>query len=172
MAERRQLELARLQSGSLGETTSLSGPGWMDPSAKMDYRKRPPFAALARPMSLQGPVLADRVRRGLSSVAYLRRLCKAAAVSMVCYHSPVEAAACHHYRVWHYPKPQRCYTALAPVRPLKAVMLSEARTEPETRTNRETPTIPLPDLGNITWGTVGPDELRAIALLRALYDAR
>jgi hypothetical protein len=32
--------------------------------------------------------------------------------------SPAYSAACHHYSTWHYPWPQKCYSAYAPS-PLK-----------------------------------------------------
>ena len=41
-----------------------------------------------------------------------------------------------------------------------------------TVTNQEQIGIPLPDLGDIVWGEIGPEELRAIALLRELYNGR
>lgn len=111
-------------------------------------------------------------------VSPLRRPCKVAAVlAVLATASPSNAwaAACHKYSVWHYPKPQRCFTALAPragsIRK-EARLIHEVRTEAESRTNQETPPISLPDLGNIVWGAVGPDELLALAKLRALYDAR
>ncbi len=78
----------------------------------------------------------------------------------------VTPASAHCFRVWHYPKPQRCFTALASSQHLRP--LPPERIVP----NQERIQIPLPQLDDITWGTEGPDELRAIALLRALYDAR
>jgi hypothetical protein len=72
--------------------------------------------------------------------------------------SPAEAARCHIYRVWHYPKPQRCFTAYAPV----------PRRHP---VSRETPPerieILLPALD---WNVCpdGDERLQGIAKLRAL----
>ena len=78
-------------------------------------------------MSLQGPALASRVRRRLSSVAHLRRPCKAAAVLAIVATASLPnagAAACHKYSIWKYPFPQRCnvypqqiFAAIPPERP-------------------------------------------------------
>lgn len=71
---------------------------------------------------------------------------------------PAEAH-CHVYSIWHYPKPQRCFTALA--------YAKRASRVPETFHERID--IPMPGL---EW-TVCPDgdeRLRAIAFLRALSN--
>jgi hypothetical protein len=65
-------------------------------------------------------------------------------------------ADAHCYRIWHYLKPQRCFTALAP---LHRTVLSRLRTEE----------IPLPDLNWIDC-PLGDERLRGIALLRDLKD--
>src|SRR5579864_1761885 len=69
-------------------------------------------------------------------------------------------AHCHIYRVWHYPKPQRCFTALAPLPVTK-----HASRPPETFHERID--IPLPEL---EWDVCpdGDDRLLGIAKLRAL----
>jgi len=66
------------------------------------------------------------------------------------------ADACHIYRVWHYHKPQRCFTALAP-HPQRTSSLPERIM------------IPLPDL-NWVECPPGDERLRGIAFLRALED--
>ena len=117
-------------------------------------------------MSLQGPALASRMRRTLSSGSPLR--CPCILFSAVLAVTPA-SAKCHIFSVWHYPKPQRCFTALAAFHAKHAfVGQTTEREEP----NQERIEIPLPKLDDITWGEPGPDELRAIALLRALYDSR
>jgi hypothetical protein len=68
--------------------------------------------------------------------------------------TPAEA---HCYRIWHYPKPQRCFTTLAPAKPASRI--------PETF--RERITLPALD-----WVECPPanERLRGIAFLRALRD--
>jgi hypothetical protein len=70
--------------------------------------------------------------------------------------SPVEA---HCYRVWHYLKPQRCFTAFAPLPPLTKPTFPPVRIE-----------IPLPSLEDIDWGQEGDERLRGIAKLREIGD--
>ena len=120
-------------------------------------------------MSLQGPAWPRCVRRSLSSAPRLRRPCILLVLAVLTA-SPA-TAKCHLFSVWHYPKPQKCFTALASLR-YRADLVHEVRTEPESRTNQEIIPIPLPDLSNIVWGEIGPEELRAIALLRELYNGR
>jgi hypothetical protein len=76
------------------------------------------------------------------------------------------AAKCHQFSIWKFPYPQRCYTALAPMK-----LLLQARPPERTTPNQERIGIPLPPLADIIWGEVGPDELRALALLRNLMSA-
>ena len=65
-------------------------------------------------MSLQGPA-RRRCVRSLIVGSPLRRPCKTGIlVSAVLAVSPA-TARCHIFSVWHYPKPQRCFTALAPL---------------------------------------------------------
>ena len=65
------------------------------------------------------------------------------------------ADACHIYRVWHYPKPQKCFTALA-----RQPKRLESRIE-----------IPLPALDWIDCPP-GDERMRGIALLRDLKEGR
>ena len=111
--------------------------------------------------TLQGPARPGRVRSRPCILFFL------AITSLL--PSPA-AAKCHLFSVWHYPKPQRCFTALAP----EPRMTIHLRPLPPERIRDEPKRIgiPLPQLDDITWGTTGPDELRAIALLRELYNAR
>ena len=93
-------------------------------------------------MSLQGPIRPDRVRRGLSSVAHLRRPCILFLAMTAS--SPV-SAHCHIFRVWHYPKPQKCFPALAPIAPIWVLRTAT----PDSRvpeTSHERINIPLPSL--------------------------
>jgi len=71
------------------------------------------------------------------------------------------ADACHVYRVWHFPKPQKCFTALAP-----APLRQRARTVPSERIVID---IPLPE---VKWSDCpqGDERLQGIAKLRGLED--
>jgi len=81
-------------------------------------------------------------------------------VACLLWPSPVWARGCHHFRVWNYPYPQRCYTALVvfkPAPPVKKIPVPE---------------FPLPFLDDIVWDCnayIPAEELgrlRALALLR------
>jgi hypothetical protein len=65
--------------------------------------------------------------------------------------------------VWHYPKPQRCFTALAPLPHRTRSFRKETGLLPERIE------IPLPDL---IWADCpsGDERLLGIARLRALED--
>jgi hypothetical protein len=80
--------------------------------------------------------------------------------------SPAEAK-CHIYRIWHYPKPQRCFTAYA--------VLSVPKPQPKIDSPPVLPeriTIPIPDMA-ADWGGGPVDErLQAIAKLRGLSEGR
>lgn len=76
---------------------------------------------------------------------------------------PAEAR-CHIFRVWHYPKPQRCFVALANHSTIRPIRLN-----PETFHERID--IPVPDL-EFTPCPDGDERLIGIARLRALEDAR
>ena len=82
--------------------------------------------------------------------------------------SPNPAVAkCHLFSVWHYPKPQRCFTALASLHHA----LSDAK--PASRnheTSRERIDIPMPDLHWIDCPD-GDERFQGIAKLHALMDA-
>ena len=75
-------------------------------------------------------------------------------------------AHCHIYRVWHYPKPQRCFTAMAPKR--FAPYAKPASRPPET--SREQIDIPVPSL-EFDVCPEGGERMVGIAKLHALYDA-
>ena len=122
-------------------------------------------------MSLQGPAWPCRVRRVLLSGAHLRRPCILFTVILLVWGESITAQA-HCYRVWHYPKPQKCFTALAPLPERARSFRKEAGLVHEERIRSEQNEIPLPHLDDIVWGEIGPEELRAIALLRELYNAR
>jgi hypothetical protein len=75
------------------------------------------------------------------------------------------AAKCHLFSVWHYPKPQKCFTALAPRR-TEPVQHSSERFSTEERIDIALPPlefIPCPD---------GDERFQGIAKLHALMDAR
>lgn len=74
--------------------------------------------------------------------------------------SPVQAA-CHHYRIWRFPKPQRCFTALAYAKPASRHL----------ETFHERIDMPLPDL-KFEPCPEGDEKLRGIALLRELTKDR
>ena len=87
----------------------------------------------------------------------------------------------HCFRVWHYPKAQRCYTALAPehttMRHMKRlIMLEQGVPKQEQPVNlidfepqqRHAP--PWPTLEDINWGAVGDERTQGIAKLRALSN--
>jgi hypothetical protein len=83
-------------------------------------------------------------------------------------------AHCHIYRVWHYPKPQRCFTALAPPRHIPEKL---ARREAgfasvnESAPFRERIDIPVPDI-DFSPCPEGDEKLLRIAKLRALMSDR
>jgi len=85
--------------------------------------------------------------------------------------SPAEA---HCYRVWHYPKPQRCFTALAP-EPIRnrGQRVSELHQHVSALVSvaPERIEIPLPALN---WDICpdGDERLQGIARLRALSEGR
>jgi hypothetical protein len=70
--------------------------------------------------------------------------------------TPAEA---HCYSIWHYHRPQKCFTALAPI-PLQ----HRSRTVPKEQID-----IPIPSL-NFEACPEGDEKLRGIAFLRALMD--
>ena len=86
-------------------------------------------------------------------------------------------ARCHIYRVWHYKVPQRCFTALAPIR--KEARFVHLETFHEQISPR-VPSIdlapsqphapPWPTLEGIDWGHVGDERMEGIAKLRALAN--
>ena len=77
-------------------------------------------------------------------------------------------AHCHIYRVWHFHKPQRCFTALAK-RPV-AELSPELSTKPERKVpNQERIDIPVPSL-DFNACPEGDGRLVGIAKLRALED--
>jgi len=69
-------------------------------------------------------------------------------------------ADAHCYHIWHYPKPQKCFTALAP----ESIRLRSTPVPPKRITD-----LPLPAL---EWVECPPGEERmeGIAKLRALED--
>ena len=135
-------------------------------------------------VSLQGPAWPRCVRRDSSSGGLLRRLCKAVPsrlstvasrlgtvvllLVIVFSTSPVQAA-CHHYKLWRFPFPQKCFTALAPLPKLTLHL----RPDPPERTvpKQERIEIALPPLEFVPCQE-GDDYLQGIAKLRALMDAR
>ena len=80
-------------------------------------------------------------------------------------------AKCHIFRVWHYSKPQRCFTALAPlpVFHMKQTDAKPASRVPETFQQRIE--IPIPDM-LFEAAPDGDERLQGIAKLHALMDAR
>ncbi len=118
-------------------------------------------------MSLQGPAWPRCVRR-LFVGSPLRRPCKAGIlISTVLAASPA-SAKCHLFSVWHYPKPQRCFTALAP-EPRMAIHLrpNPATNQEQSEEQTEIPVILLP----FEPAPDGDERLRGIALLRDLMSA-
>jgi len=84
--------------------------------------------------------------------------------------SPAEAK-CHIYSVWHYPKPQRCFTAYAVpgITKLHPKIDSQPVLPERIEIKIE---IPIPDL-SADWGGGPVDErLLGIAKLRALSEDR
>ena len=80
-------------------------------------------------------------------------------------------AHCHIYRVWHYPKPQRCFTAMALLPKSNRYAQHEAKPAslpPET--SREQIDIPVPPL-DFAACPEGGERMVGIAKLHALYDA-
>jgi hypothetical protein len=70
------------------------------------------------------------------------------------------ADACHIYRVWHYPKSQKCFTALAH----GSALHQHLSALPPERID-----IPLPALDWIDCPP-GDERMRGIALMRDLRD--
>jgi hypothetical protein len=86
----------------------------------------------------------------------------AALVASVLIATPA-AAKCHIYSVWHYPKPQKCFTALAPR--ISSHFVNQPVTPPE-RIEIILPAVdfvPCPE---------GDERFQGIAKLHALMDAR
>jgi uncharacterized protein YciW len=82
------------------------------------------------------------------------------------------ADACHIYRVWHYPKPQRCFTALAPEQIRnrgQRVSALHQHVSALVNVPQERIEIPLPALDWINCPP-GDERMRGIAFLRALGD--
>ena len=122
-------------------------------------------------MSLQGPARPGCVRRGLSSVAHLRRPCILFFLATTTSWPGSALANCHIFRVWHYPKPQRCFTAYAP-RPLPHVKHAafEGQTQERIVTKPERIDIMMPSMDFVACPE-GDERLQGIAKLHALYDA-
>jgi hypothetical protein len=87
--------------------------------------------------------------------------------------APAQAAKCHIYSIWHYKKPQRCFTAYAnkPVfsyaKPASRVPgTSQERIDPVREQRIE---IPIPDM-NWTPCPDADERWLGIAKLRALGD--
>jgi hypothetical protein len=76
--------------------------------------------------------------------------------------SPV-LAKCHIFHIWHYPKPQRCFTALAPFHAKPVLRSLETSQERIEITIPSMDFVPCPD---------GDERLLGIARLRALEDAQ
>jgi hypothetical protein len=82
--------------------------------------------------------------------------------------SPSPAAAkCHLFSVWHYPKPQKCFTALALFH-MKQDLKPASRS---LETFQERIEIILPPL-EFTPCPDGDERFQGIAKLHALMDAR
>lgn len=64
------------------------------------------------------------------------------------------SAACHRFRVWNYPTPQRCGVTHVAYRP--AVL---HRVDSHSIDNSKPPDIPLPSLNDIIWGGAMDTEL-------------
>jgi hypothetical protein len=115
-------------------------------------------------MSLQGPAWPRCVRSLHRRGAPLRRPC-ILFLAITSFSPSPAAAKCHLFAVWHYPKPQKCFTALAP-RPIsREIARREAGFVPE-RIEIILPAIdfvPCPD---------GDERFQGIAKLHALMDAR
>ena len=78
-------------------------------------------------------------------------------------------AHCHIYRVWHYPKPQRCFTALAPFHAKQGLSVAK----PASRileTSQERIDIAIPPIDFMPCPD-GNERLQGIAKLHALMDA-
>src|SRR5580698_339854 len=97
-----------------------------------------------------------RTARILRSRRYARRI----AFLLTLLATPADA--CHIYRVWHYPKPQRCFTALAPPNIMR-------RSHNVLTALPERIEISLPTLEWIDCPS-GDERLLGIAKLRALED--
>jgi hypothetical protein len=116
-------------------------------------------------VSLQGPA-RRRCVRSLNVGSPLRRPCILFFLAMTT--SPPAFAHCHIYRVWHYPKPQRCFTALAP---FHVKRLSDAK--PDLRiyeTFRERIDIAIPSMDFVPCPE-GDERFQGIAKLHAIMDA-
>jgi hypothetical protein len=82
-------------------------------------------------------------------------------------------ANCHIFKVWHYPKPQRCFTALA--RPTHVSHETARREAGFLPTNiqsisHERIEIPIPDM-LFEAAPEGDERFQGIAKLHALMDA-
>jgi hypothetical protein len=78
------------------------------------------------------------------------------------------------FKIWHYNKPQRCFTALAPRRQEAGFFRKEAglvheaqKANPPNHEQNEIPELPL----SFEPAPDGDDYMRGIAQLRALMDA-
>ena len=116
---------------------------------------------------LAGAGVAAPSTENSSSVTLPRPCILFTVILLVMGESITATQACHRFSRWLYPWPQRCVSAsLQRVSALTQLPPERIRDEPKQSE------IPLPDLGDIVWGEIGPEELRAIALLRELYNAR
>jgi hypothetical protein len=117
-------------------------------------------------MSLQGPA-RRRCVRSLNVGSPLRRPCILFFLAMTS-SSPV-FAHCHIYRVWHYNKPQRCFTALAPFHVKRDLSVAKpASRVPET--SQERIDIMIPPIDFVPCPE-GDERFQGIAKLHAIMDA-
>jgi hypothetical protein len=132
-------------------------------------------------VSLQGPEWPFCVRRVLSSGAHLRRPCILFFLAMTTSWPGTALAKCHIFKVWHYPKPQRCFTALAPLPAFhmkrisdRSEIPSETDAKPASRvpeTSHERIEIAIPNMDFVPCPD-GDERFQGIAKLHALIDAR
>ena len=128
-------------------------------------------------MSLQGPARPGCVRRGLSSVAHLRRPCILFFLAMTTSWPGSALANCHIFRIWHYNKPQRCF-AYAYVPKIAFHVKRDAGDadfgrKPASRvpeTFQQRIDILIPSIDFVACPE-GDERLQGIAKLHALYDA-
>jgi hypothetical protein len=131
-------------------------------------------------MSLQGPAWPRCVRRIPHS---FRRPC----IFFLAMLAPgIANAHCHIFKVWHYNKPQKCFTALAPRRQEAGFFRKEAglfrkeagfmheaqKTNVPNQEQNQIPVILLVLPLSFEPAPDGDDYMRGIAELRALMDAR